>query len=267
MLKLSVIIGFTFSMFTNIAFTEIYLESDVKSSIISTEHSAPLPKEDKPSLLVQITLGTTNSFDTPLYQKANNVLSVAFKELGYRLVIKTLPNKRSLSWANQGVIDGDLFRVSELDLDILPNLQKVSEALFTIDQSVLSKKDIKIEGWKSMKNFSIAYERGTKFIENKETMFKHAFLVNNTEQALAMVYTERADLTITSLSTATKFLEKNKKYADVIRVLEPPLVTITLHAYINKNKHPDLANLLALQLKEMKKTGEFQRLLLNKLNE
>jgi len=263
MLKLSIIIGFTFSIFSNIAFTAVYIESGVNSPKISTEHSSHIPNEEKPSQLIQITLGTTNSSDTSLYQKANSVLSVAFKQLGYHLVIKTLPNKRSLSWANYGVIDGDLFRVSELNLNKLPNLQKVSEALFTIDQSVLSKKDIKIEGWESMKNFSVAYERGTEFIENKKAMFKHVFLVNNTEQALAMVYTERADLTITSFSTATKFLENNKKYADVIKVLEPPLVSITLHAYLNKNKPPNLADLLALKLKEMKKTGEFQRILSN----
>lgn len=229
-----------------------------KASIIS---STPLLHVKQPSL-TKVILGTTNSPDTPLYQNANKVLSVAFKRLGYKLAIETLPNKRSLFWANSGHIDGDLFRISELSLKEFPNLHKVSEALFTVDQSVLSKKEITINGWDSVKCYTIAYERGTKFIESNESIFKQAIQVNSTEQALDLVYSDKADLTITSFSTASKFLNKNKKYQKVIKILQPPLVSITLHTYINKKRHPELANALSLQLKAMKESGELQRLML-----
>ncbi|NQZ81913.1 MAG: hypothetical protein HRT52_12940 [Colwellia sp.] len=52
----------------------------------------------------QLVLGTTNAFDTPLYQRAKRILTSSFAELGYTLTIKTLPNKRSLSWANAGLM-------------------------------------------------------------------------------------------------------------------------------------------------------------------
>jgi len=118
-----------------------------------------------------------------------------------------------------------------------------------------------VDGWQSMKNYSLAYERGTKFIEEKESKFKHVYLVSRTEQAVAMVFNDRADLTITSLSTATKLLQKNKRYAATIKVLKPPLATIILHVYLNKQRHRKLAEALSVVLKEMKRTGQFQELL------
>jgi hypothetical protein len=74
-----------------------------------------------------IVLGTSNSADTLLYQNAKSILSVAFKKLGYRLEIKVLPNKRSLSWASHGIIDGELFRIKTLNLDNSPILQQVKD--------------------------------------------------------------------------------------------------------------------------------------------
>jgi len=240
---------------------EILATSSSVDSITSLARTANQPAR-------RITLSTTNHSDTPLYQQANKVMTVALKKLGYKLKIRTLPNKRSLLWANSGITDGDLFRVSTLDLKQLPNLQQVTEPLFTIDQSVLSKKDFNVVGWDSMKNYSIAYERGTKFIEEKEDKFKHVYLVNRTEQAIAMVFNDRADVTITSFSTATKFLNKNKEHAETIKILQPPLVSITLHVYLNHKLHKKLAKALSEVLKDMKSSGQFQQLLEgNKSNE
>jgi len=213
------------------------------------------------SPLTNIVLGTTNASDTPLYQKAKRILTPSFAELGYTLTIKTLPNKRSLSWANEGLLDGDLFRVSHLDLKERPNLQRVNEPLFVIDQSVLSKKNILVNGWDSMKNFTIAYERGTTFIDKKQHKFKSVILANSSEQAIALVYQDRADVTITSRSTAKRILSKNNKFANNIKILRPPLVEITLHVYLNRKRHPELADKLSFLLKQMKQDGRFEHLL------
>jgi hypothetical protein len=37
---------------------------------------------------------------SPFISKRQSILSVAFKKLGYRLEIKVLANKRSLTWAS-----------------------------------------------------------------------------------------------------------------------------------------------------------------------
>lgn len=206
-------------------------------------------------------LGTTNSPDTPLFQQAQRILSSALTQLGYKLVITPLPNKRSLFWANKGKIDGVLFRVNSLDLIKHSHLEQVKEPLFIIDQSVFSKKPIKVNGWSSMAEYVVAYERGTQFIEQNHDKFKKVILVDDLEQAMTLISDQRADLTVTSKATGQQFLAKHEKFSELVHVQKPPLVTIALHVYLNKPNHPNLASQLTKKLKEMKTSGEYQILL------
>jgi polar amino acid transport system substrate-binding protein len=205
-------------------------------------------------------LGTTNAADTPLYQKALRVLTPALYTLGYHLKVITLPGKRSLVWANNGYLDGVLFRVSSLDLSELKQLEQVKEPLFEIDQTVFSKKVIDVDGWHSMKNYTVTYERGTKVLDSHQDDFKAVILVSDFHQALELVYIGRADLTITSLATGKKYIEKALPHLQIIKPQSPILNTIILHVYLNKNKHSGLASKLAKQLKKMKVDGSFQLL-------
>lgn len=207
-----------------------------------------------------IVLGTTNESTSPLYQKAKNILTPAFSALGFDLIIKTLPNKRSLLWANNGQIDGILFRISTLDLTEFNHLEQVSEPLFLIDQSVFSKKNILVNGWESMKDYVVAYERGTKFIEKNEDKFKGIILVDSFAQAIGLILNGRADMTITSLETGNKLLSENNEFSHVIQAQSPPLATILLHVYLNKVNHPQLAIKLQEVLSQMKQDGLFEQL-------
>jgi len=214
--------------------------------------------------LKKIVLGTTNAVDTPLYQKAKRILTHAFSQLGYKLSIENLPNKRSLIWANSGELDGELFRISDLNLAKLPNLQRVDEALFLIDQSVIGKEGIQVNGWQSMSNYVVAYERGTKFIEVNQDKFKGVILVNTFHQAISLIYSGRADITITSWENGKKSLAKVKHNKGLIKVHRPPLLEIELHVYLNKVKHPKLAYKLSKLLQRMKLEGLFNELLNSK---
>lgn len=214
-------------------------------------HSAPL----KP-----ITLSTTNDSRTPLYQKATKVLHVALAELGYELTVLTLPNKRSLSWANLGKVDGELFRVSDLDLSSLPNLEQVEQAIAMIDQSVVGKDHIVVDGWSSMKNYTIAYERGTAFLDKNQSRFKGFILVDDFNQAIELIGMDRADITITSYATAERLLSVSPTMFADVKIHTPPLVEIKLHTYINKQLHPHLAKQLSHQLLKMKQDGRFKQL-------
>ncbi|MCJ8321754.1 MAG: ABC transporter substrate-binding protein [Colwellia sp.] len=210
-----------------------------------------------------IVLGTTNAIDTPLYQKAERILIHAFDQLNYDLLIEVLPSKRSLKWANSGRLDGELFRVSDLDLMTLSNLQKVEEPLFIIDQSVIGKKNIKVDGWKSMSKYVVAYERGTMFIEKNKDNFKSVILVNSFNQAASLIQSGRADITITSKDTADMFLASIKNNKEPLIVHKPPLVEIALHVYINKVNYPYLAEKLSSLLALMKRNGKFDALITN----
>ncbi len=207
-----------------------------------------------------ITLGSTNTKDTALYQKAQRILSVAFSELGYQLKIADLPNKRSLVSANNGSVDGSLFRVSSLDLHLYNNLARVDEPLFVIDQSVIGKQQVKVDGWQSMKQYIISYERGTHLIETNKDKFKSYIEVGSFEQSLQLISIDRADITIASRETATDYLSSKSPLLSDIIIHQPPLLEIKLHVFLNKNNFPNLAKKLSNVLIQMKKDGRFQQL-------
>ncbi|OHU94003.1 substrate-binding periplasmic protein [Pseudoalteromonas byunsanensis] len=210
--------------------------------------------------LKPFTLATTNDPRTPLYQKTVQVLHVAMAELGYSLTVITLPSKRSLSWANMGKVDGELFRVSDLDLSIYPNLTRVNEPIATIDQSVIGKSDVVVNGWQSMKRYIIAYERGTAFLDKNQSRFKDVILVDDFDQAIELIMAGRADITVTSRATAQRLMHSSAQPYTEIKIHSPALVEIKLHTYINKPRHPELAHQLAEVLKAMKLDGRYQQL-------
>lgn len=209
-----------------------------------------------------IRFGTINNPETKLFRQASAVLTAVFEKNGYRFSLKHLPGNRSLKWANQGVLDGDAFRVYDLNKsDSYPNLVRVGEPIITIDQSVWSKSDIKIDGWASFGDYRIVYIRGAKSIEKKTHLFKSALDVGNMRQVFSLLNIGRADLTITSRETGTMFLKKLKMEDSGIRVLSPPLEIIRLYPYLNKTKLGRLAPVLADTLKGMKADGTYYKIL------
>jgi len=192
-----------------------------------------------------VILGTTNEPESQLFQEAELILTEVFHDLGYTFELQSITGARSLFWANSGKIDGVAFRVANLDAATYANLKRVETPIFTISQSVISRQPMVIDGWESMRDYTIAYERGTKFIEEKLDIFKDAIMVSTSSQALGMVQLARADLTILNEKTAKKLFEKNELHLSTLVINQPPITQIVLYPYINEAKHPGLADRIA----------------------
>ncbi|WP_448548442.1 hypothetical protein [Thalassotalea fusca] len=195
--------------------------------------------------ITHIILGTTNEPESPLFQEAELILTEVFHDLGYTFELQSITGARSLFWANSGKIDGVAFRVANLDAQAYGNLKRVDTPIFTISQSVISRQPMVIDGWASMSEYVIAYERGTIFIEEKLDMFKDAIMVSTSSQALGMVQLERADVTILNEKTAKKLFDKNELHLSTLVINQPPITQIVLYPYINEIKHPGLADSIA----------------------
>ncbi len=231
------------------------------TSLSKTEPYTGEPYTGKQNFPQKITLGSTNSADSLLFKQADIILSLAFKRLGYQLQLLSLPGKRSLRLANNGNIGGVAFRIQSLSQKDYPNLIMVNESLFAIEQSVFSQKNIQVNGWSSMRPYSIAYERGTQLIEQHKANFKQIIPVNSTEQALLLVLFDRADLTITSRQTGLQILtDQIAMFANKVHVVEPAIVNIELFTFLH-NKYQYLVPLLKNELTKMKNNGEFELLL------
>lgn len=208
-----------------------------------------------------VRFGTINGPDTLLYKKAEVLLAEAFKRNGYDFSLECLPGKRSLLWVKKGILDGDALRVPDMNKSgEYPGLVMVEESLITIDQSVWSKLDIKVDGWDSLKDYRIVYQRGTKFIDEKKEIFKSYQIIDNMFSVFKILKKGRADLTITSRDTGAMCLKKLNMENSGIKVLYPPLKEIVLYPYMNAEKHLDLSLRLARTLRAMKEDGTYDRL-------
>ncbi|WP_448569718.1 substrate-binding periplasmic protein [Thalassotalea ganghwensis] len=216
---------------------------------------------DDQSQRVTVVFGTTNAKHTLLYRQAQEVLTFAFNQLGYDFRLLHMPNKRALIWTNDKKLDGVAFRVASLDAQLYPNLIRVDESLFIIEQSVFSRQNIAVDGWSSLSQLTVAYEQGTQFIEENRQHFKALYPVISTVKAFDMVYDGGADITITSQATGEMILKNYRaRFNDKISVQTPPLVELNLYSFMHK-QHQDLAEKLQLTLQQMKKDGNYQRLL------
>jgi len=70
--------------------------------------------------------------DDPAATISEMVLREAYRRLGRTLVVHQLPGERSLVYANEGKMDGELYRKLGLDRDY-PNLVIVPVPLLTFD--------------------------------------------------------------------------------------------------------------------------------------
>ncbi len=230
---------------------------DIVESIFQPATEGKLLRDQAPNT---IHFGTINSSRTKLYKRAFAVLTEAFQRNGFGFSLESMPGKRSLSSVDRGLIDGDAFRIHTLNQnDEYSDIIRVEEPILIIDQSVWSKKQIKVDGWESLKPYSIVYERGTQFIEKHEYIFKNVQAVNDVESIFTILNINRADITITSRDSGTSALKKFHLEASGIKLQYPPLLEIILHPYMNI-KHAALAEKLAQTIRQMKTDGTYSKI-------
>ena len=188
----------------------------------------------------------------PVIDSAERVMVEAYKRMGITMETKLFPGERALQTANAGQVDGELMRKDGLTKDF-PNLIQISVPVTMVTFMVFTKKkDIKIDGWKSLAPYSVAYKRGVKAVEASLTPDTKSEPVATTEQAFMKLYIGRNDMVVTPTTTGL-LICKQQGFQDVV-MLGPPLLTIPLFHYIHvKNK--DIVDSLTQTLQQMEKEG------------
>jgi polar amino acid transport system substrate-binding protein len=200
-----------------------------------------------------------------LYRVSYAVLRSAFDHLDIQFEMRERPPKRIVTELNQGSIDGDSHRIYDFNHDRkYRNLIRVEEWIQEVEQSVFTKSDeIKVDGWQSLLPYKVLYIDGIKVIENE--LEKAQFPKDNRigvydiDTAFNLLSLGRGDLVIVSPSTGKAALKKLGLTHSGIKLLQPALMTIKLYPYMNR-KHSELAKKLAAQLKKMKSSGEYDKI-------
>jgi polar amino acid transport system substrate-binding protein len=184
------------------------------------------------------------------------VLTEAYQRTGITIRGTGLPAERSLVESNKGTYDGEVTRVRGIETSY-PNLIPVPVPLTRAEGLAFTKKlAIVVDGWESLKPYSIIIRRGLKFAE-KGTQGMNVTLVTTYAECFKLVSRGRYDLTVCDRLAGYHFI---KKYGySELKAQDPPVTTFNLYHYLHK-KHAPLVPVITAVLSQMQAEGRLKEI-------
>ncbi|WP_031484799.1 substrate-binding periplasmic protein [Maridesulfovibrio frigidus] len=190
------------------------------------------------------------------------LLTICFERMGIKIDVMPMPSERSLYNANAGTQDGNFLRTEGISKSY-PNLIKVPEPFFANTIVAFShNKNIKIDGWKSLLPYRVAWVKGWKNCERELSTAKSVTQVRNEKALFLFLEKKRADVGVFGLHTGSVMLKKLNITS--VYPLSPAIVVSNLYLYVNK-KHASMIPQIVKTIKEMKLDGTFGKVI-NKFN-
>ena len=185
------------------------------------------------------------------------ILTEAYRRIGYLVEIKKYPAGRALIVANDGEVDGELARIEGIDLEYknlirVPVLIHTNElCVFTMDTSM------KISTWSDLKPYIVGYRFGLKNIETSLPVEVQKYGVSHLDQAFQMLSFHRVDAVLAPMEAGMETIKK-LGLNGIIRIPKP-LSSNRLYHYLHiKNTH--LLGPLTETLQKMTEDGTIRRL-------
>jgi polar amino acid transport system substrate-binding protein len=184
------------------------------------------------------------------------VLEEAYAQLDIKVEIIPLPGERALRTSNAGKVDGELFRIANIQKRY-QNLVVVPTPINVLQGIAFSKKfHPPIQGWESLKPYNLAIQVGIKFAE-RGTQGMNPILVDSNEQLFKMLDSERIEIIVAAYANGLKTLKKLK--LDSIQALQPPIQEFPLYHYLHK-KHAAFVPQIDDVLKGMQQSGRIHEI-------
>jgi polar amino acid transport system substrate-binding protein len=187
----------------------------------------------------------------------DEVTREAMKRIGYQLIIDRLPAERGLRNANNGLIDGEMSRIKNID-NTYHNLIRVPEKIMNWEFCVFSKKPIDLQtGWASLTNKNVAFINGWKILEKNVPKSAVITKTRDSQQLFTLLKRNRVDFIIYERWGGGSVLQKLQ--LDEVSQQSPFLTSREMFIYLHK-KHRKLVPQLSRALADMKKDGSYDRL-------
>jgi polar amino acid transport system substrate-binding protein len=184
------------------------------------------------------------------------ILRDAYRRLGRQLMVHQLPGERSLLQANDGKMDGELYRKFGLELEYA-NLLIVPVPLLTFELVVFSRgTPFAVKGWESLRPYTLGFMRGNK-VAQQNTKGMKTEQVPTMQQAFEKLAMGRTDLVLGHRASGMAVVRNQK--LEGITVLEPPLASFPVYHYLHK-KHAALVPELTRVLKQMEADKTIERI-------
>ncbi len=186
--------------------------------------------------------------DDPATDIAELVLREAYNRLGYQLEVHRLPGERTLIYANEGRMDGELYRKLGMDRTY-GNLMIVPVPLLTYEIVVFTHgTSFILHGWDSLKPYTIGHVRGIKIVQ-ENTIGMKTEAVPTMTQAFQKMMVGRTDVVVGNRLSGMAVIKQLK--LDEVVTLAPPLAAFPVYHYLHK-KHEALVPQLAAVLRQMR---------------
>lgn len=188
----------------------------------------------------------------PVTEMAERVMVEAYRRMGMKLEVLEFPGERALQTANEGKVDGELYRKGDIS-DTFTQLIKIPVVISSADfMAFVKDRSVAAHDWNSLARYRVGYKRGVKSVEVNLVKDTKAEPVSSTDQAFKKLDAGRNDVVVSPRVTGLVLL-KQLGIKDVTMV-EPPLLSIQLYHYLHQ-KHKALVPRLTSTLLQMEKEG------------
>jgi polar amino acid transport system substrate-binding protein len=255
---LAVVVGFLFGWPTDTNHTRAGDAGPVRALRESAPNLAARQADEDSSATIYI--GSTNL--PPIYAPdemsiVDELVRIAFAQIGREAQIVPQPAERSLINANRGINGGDLLRVEGID-ELYPNLVRVPVRLIDFDFVIFTKRAMPpITGWDDLKPYSVAIIRGWKILEENVRGTAYLTKVENAELLFRFLESDRADIIIYERLQGLHIIQSLG--LSEIQVVEPPLVSRPMFLYLHKS-HRLLIPALERALIQLIQDGTYERI-------
>lgn len=189
------------------------------------------------------------------------VAAEVFHRAGAELRLVQLPAERALYLASDGLLDGDITRVSEIGKQF-PNLLRVPEPLFDRDFVAFSKNPAIPATFAALRGRSVGIIRGWRIFERNIADGRHVTKVQDARQLFRLLQLDRIEVALYDRSMGQALIEKYGMKD--IHLLHPVLIRRPMYIYLYRG-HAALVPALAASLKAVKRDGFYARVYREKM--
>lgn len=188
----------------------------------------------------------------------DEVLVEAFKRIGFKLEVAVFPTERSLKMATTGLVDGEFMRTRAIEKEY-PGLIRVPEPVVDIEFSVFSNIPIDLtNGWLSLAGKSVGLVIGMKMIEKNVPKEAKVTGVKSMQQLFSMLNKGKIDYAVIPRGIGQDYLRDSG--LSHILISDQALSFMPTFTYLHI-KHASLAPKLAEAIRQMKQSGEYEKIL------
>ncbi len=202
-----------------------------------------------------IKMATIIKEEDALFKKIAHFARALSNEMGITIELLSLPPKRGTKYLQMGYIDGEIARVIDYEA-VVPNSIRVKEPVSVEPYLVYTWKDsLKLDGWKSIKPYSIVTVSGYAFVDTYMKGF-NTYSVNSVEQAFSYLVYKRAEVFVMNRQIAETFLKSSGFNLEDVHVIEKPIDELILYTYFTQ-ENTEVALLYEKALKTLKGNGVY----------